>query len=89
VSTGEGDLTSDRMAAKCAIFDATHTIPAFCRNAIEKMKIFGLNNHKSDFEMRKQAQMGQNAAHKGRKIRDFAVADWLAVRERLHSVVDN
>jgi hypothetical protein len=44
----EFDLTSDRMEAKCAIFDATDTISGSCGNAIEKMKIFAANNHLRD-----------------------------------------
>jgi hypothetical protein len=62
------------MVAKCAIFDATHTIPAFSRNATEKMKIFEANNQICDIENEKQAQKGQKARSKGRKIRDFAEA---------------
>jgi hypothetical protein len=44
----ELELTSDRMAAKCALFDATHTIAAIRGKAIEKMKFFWLNDQFDD-----------------------------------------
>jgi len=67
----EPDLSSDRIEAKCAIFDATHTIPALGGNAIEKMKIFASNNHESDLQEQKQAGLSWKRDDKARKIRDF------------------
>jgi hypothetical protein len=44
----QAEFSSERIAAKCAIFDAKDTISAFCGNAIEKMKFFEANNHTVD-----------------------------------------
>jgi hypothetical protein len=69
------NLTSDRMEAKCAIFDARDTISASGGNAIGKMKFFAQNNHNYDLQELEQAQERSNCDSKPRKIRNFSARD--------------
>jgi hypothetical protein len=68
----EDEFSSDRMTAKCAIFDARNTIAAFRGNAIGKMNFFEANNQSVDLSREKDTFLGINARHKPPEIRKFA-----------------